>query len=305
MSATINNFKRDNMSDNIDFRVDYSKINVLDVFNDDEIKYPLVLSIPHCGTVFPEEFLKAVRPDVQTLRKNEDIFVYDLLKPAIDEAKITAVKLNLNRAFIDVNRAKVELDPNMFFDYPQEDIGLNQQRSRYGLGIIHKVTADSQPIYAGKISYKEAEERIKNVYDVYHQTLKNLIERTIAKFGFCLVLDCHSMPSKICSIISESPRIDFCLGNLFEQSCPNKISFYVENELVKREYYVSKNRPYSGAFITFNYCEPRKQSYTLQLEINRVIYADENTLEKNVHFQRVSYDLGKVVTQLANFLLDF
>lgn len=305
MSATINNFKRDNMSDNIDFRVDYSKINVLDVFNDDEIKYPLVLSIPHCGTVFPEEFLKAVRPDVQTLRKNEDIFVYDLLKPAIDEAKITAVKLNLNRAFIDVNRAKVELDPNMFFDYPREDIGLNQQRSRYGLGIIHKVTADSQPIYAGKISYKEAEERIKNVYDVYHQTLKNLIERTIAKFGFCLVLDCHSMPSKICSIISESPRIDFCLGNLFEQSCPNKISFYVENELVKREYYVSKNRPYSGAFITFNYCEPRKQSYTLQLEINRVIYADENTLEKNVNFQRVSYDFGKVVTQLANFLLDF
>ena len=293
------------MSDNIDFRVDYSKINVLDVFNDDEIKYPLVLSIPHCGTIFPEEFLKAVRPDVQTLRKNEDIFVYDLLKPAIDEAKITAVKLNLNRAFIDVNRAKVELDPNMFFDYPREDIGLNQQRSRYGLGIIHKVTADSQPIYAGKISYKEAEERIKNVYDVYHQTLKNLIERTIAKFGFCLVLDCHSMPSKICSIISESPRIDFCLGNLFEQSCPNKISFYVENELVKREYYVSKNRPYSGAFITFNYCEPRKQSYTLQLEINRVIYADENTLEKNVNFQRVSYDLGKVVTQLANFLLDF
>ena len=293
------------MSDNIDFRVDYSKINVLDVFNDDEIKYPLVLSIPHCGTVFPEEFLKAVRPDVQALRKNEDIFVYDLLKPAIDEAKITAVKLNLNRAFIDVNRAKVELDPNMFFDYPREDIGLNQQRSRYGLGIIHKVTADSQPIYAGKISYKEAEERIKNVYDVYHQTLKNLIERTIAKFGFCLVLDCHSMPSKICSIISESPRIDFCLGNLFEQSCPNKISFYVENELVKREYYVSKNRPYSGAFITFNYCEPRKQSYTLQLEINRVIYADENTLEKNVNFQRVSYDLGKVVTQLANFLLDF
>ena len=293
------------MSDNIDFRVDYSKINVLDVFNDDEIKYPLVLSIPHCGTVFPEEFLKAVRPDVQTLRKNEDIFVYDLLKPAIDEAKITAVKLNLNRAFIDVNRAKVELDPNMFFDYPREDIGLNQQRSRYGLGIIHKVTADSQPIYAGKISYKEAEERIKNVYDVYHQTLKNLIERTIARFGFCLVLDCHSMPSKICSIISESPRIDFCLGNLFEQSCPNKISFYVENELVKREYYVSKNRPYSGAFITFNYCEPRKQSYTLQLEINRVIYADENTLEKNVNFQRVSYDFGKVVTQLANFLLDF
>lgn len=293
------------MSENLNFRVDYSKIKVLDIFNAEDIKFPLILSIPHCGTVFPQEFLDAVNVDVNTLRKNEDIFVYDLLKQAIDEAQITALKLNLNRAFIDVNRAKVEIDPNMFFDYPREDIGLNQQRSRYGLGIIHKITADSQPIYSGKISYKEAEERIKNVYDVYHHTLKNLIDRAINKFGFCLVLDCHSMPSKICSIISESPRIDYCLGNLFEQSCPNKISFYVENELSKREYYVSKNRPYSGAYITFNYCEPRKQSYTLQLEINREIYADENQLEKNANFQRVSYDLSKVVMQLAHFLLDF
>ena len=293
------------MSENIDFRVDYSKLKVMDEFNADELKYPLVLSIPHCGTVFPEEFLQAVKYDESVLRKNEDIFVYDLLEPAIREAGIAALKLNLNRAFIDVNRAKVEIDPNMFFDYPREDIGLNQQRSRYGLGIIHKVTADSKPIYAGKISYKEAEERIANVYDVYHARLKKLIGRTLDKFGFCLVLDCHSMPSKICSIISESPRIDFCLGNLFEQSCPNKISFFVENELSKREYYVAKNRPYSGAFITFNYCEPRRQSYTLQLEINREIYADEDTLQKNEYFHRVSVDLSEVVTNLANFLLDF
>lgn len=293
------------MSENIDFRVDYSKFKVMDEFNTDELKYPLILSIPHCGTVFPEEFLRAVRHDVMTLRKNEDILVYDLLEPVIRDGGIAAIKLNVSRSFIDVNRAKVELDPNMFFDYPREDIGLNQQRSRYGLGIIHKVTADSQPIYAGRISYREAEERIKNVYDVYHGRLKEVIARTIDKFGFCLVLDCHSMPSKICSIISESPRIDYCLGNLFEQSCPNKISFFVENELAKREYYVAKNRPYSGAYITFNYCEPRKQAHTLQLEINRVIYADENTLEKNSDFQRVSYDLSKVVTNLANFLLDF
>ena len=79
----------------------------------------------------------------------------------------------------------------------------------------------------------------------------------------------------------------------------------MENELVKREYYVSKNRPYSGAFITFNYCEPRKKSYTLQLEINREIYADEKMLEKSSDFQRVRYDLSKVIVNLGNFLLDF
>ncbi len=292
------------MSNNIDFIVDYSKLNIMDEYNTDELKYPLLLSIPHCGTVFPEEFLANILPDVVELRKNEDIFVKDLLEPAIQNG-IPALNMNISRTFIDVNRAKMEIDPNMFYDYPKDDLGLNRHRSRYGLGIIHKVTADSAPIYAGPISYKEVEKRIEKIYDVYHQRLKEIIKEIIAKFGFCLVLDCHSMPSKICSIISESPKISICLGNLFEQSCPNKISFFVENEFSKREYYVSKNRPYSGAFITFNYCEPRKQAYTLQLEINREIYADEKSLSKNDYFQKVSYDISKVITNLANFLLDF
>lgn len=293
------------MSENINFTVDYKNLSLMEEYNTQNLKFPLILSIPHCGTIFPDEFLKAVRPTVAELRKNEDIFVKDLLLPALKDTGVAALCLNISRSFIDVNRAKVELDPNMFYDYPKDDIGLNQQRSRYGLGIIHKVTADSLPIYAGKISYEEASKRIKYIYDDYHARLKSLTTRAIEKFGFCLLLDCHSMPSKICSIISENPRIDICLGNLFEQSCPNKISFYVENELAKREYYVSKNRPYSGAYITFNYCEPRIRSYTLQLEINRQIYANEELLEKNNNFQRVSYDLSKIITNLANFLLDF
>lgn len=293
------------MSNNIDFTVDYSKLNPIEEFNTTELKYPLVLSIPHAGTVFPEEFLKAVIPTVTELRKNEDLFVKDLLMPAIKDHGITALCLNINRSFIDVNRAKLELDPSMFYDYPKDDIGLNRQRARYGLGIVHKLTADSHPIYAKPISYQEVEQRIKKVYDPYHNRLQELIAAITEKFGFCLVLDCHSMPSKICSIISENPRIDICLGNLFEQSCPNKISFFVENELSKREYYVSKNRPYSGAFITFNYCEPRKQSYTLQLEINREIYADEKLLKENTNFQQVRYDLSKIIVNLAHFLLDF
>ena len=292
-------------SKNIDFKVDYKKLEILDEYNTKDIKYPLILSIPHSGTVFPEEFLMAVKPDVRTLRKNEDIFVKELLEPTYKQHNITAISLNIARAFIDVNRAKVEIDPSMFYDYPKDELGLNQQRSRFGLGIIHKVTADSEPIYGGPISYKEAEQRIKKVYDVYHNKLKKLTATAVEKFGFCLVLDCHSMPSKICSIISENPRIDVCLGNLFEQSCPNKISFFVENEFSKREYYVAKNRPYSGAYITFNYCEPRKKIHTLQLEINREIYADESLLQKNNNFQQVSYDVSKVVSNLAEFLLDF
>jgi N-formylglutamate deformylase len=161
------------MTNNIDFSVDYSKLDIMEEYNTDDIKFPMILSIPHSGTVFPDEFLKAVVPDVKTLRKNEDIFVYDLLEPAIKEGGVTAIKLNISRMFIDVNRAKLEVDPGMFYDYPRDELSLNQNRSRYGLGIVHKLTADSLPIYAGPISYKEVEKRIKNVYDVYHSVCKN------------------------------------------------------------------------------------------------------------------------------------
>lgn len=88
------------MSENIDFRVDYNKFKVMDEFNTDELKYPLILSIPHCGTVFPEEFLRAVRHDVMTLRKNEDILVYDLLEPAIRDGESPRLSLTSAAALL-------------------------------------------------------------------------------------------------------------------------------------------------------------------------------------------------------------
>ena len=40
----------------IDFKVDYAKLKIFDEHNVKDIKYPLVLSVPHKGAVFPEEF---------------------------------------------------------------------------------------------------------------------------------------------------------------------------------------------------------------------------------------------------------
>ena len=111
------------MSEHIDFTVDYNKLDILTEFNTKDIKYPLLLSIPHCGTVFPEEFLKNINHDISVLRKNEDIHVKDLLLPAITEGGVTALCLNISRSFIDVNRAKVELDPNMFMIIPKKIYG--------------------------------------------------------------------------------------------------------------------------------------------------------------------------------------
>ena len=44
----------------IDFKVDYSKLNIISEHNTKEPRYPMVLSVPHSGRVFPQEFLDRV-----------------------------------------------------------------------------------------------------------------------------------------------------------------------------------------------------------------------------------------------------
>jgi N-formylglutamate amidohydrolase len=286
------------------FTVNYQNLSVCEEYGKADPSFPLVLSVPHAGKTFPPEFLAATSRTVDELRQNEDLFVDDLVKPLAKDG-LTILSMNIGRAFIDVNRDQIELDPRMFEDFPSDKITIENSRCRFGLGLIHRSAGDNMPIYRKPLSYHEVQQRIVHVYDVYHKHLQQLVAKCTKKFGFCVVLDCHSMPSKICHIVPDCDAMDFCLGDLFSQSCPPQMTAFLHNTLTERGYIVTDNVPYSGAYITFNYCQPRKQNYALQLEINRQSYANEKELTKNDNFQKLSDDLCASIRQFAHFLLDF
>ena len=150
----------------IDFKVDYSRLTVYSEYNTQEMLYPIVLSSPHSGKMFPEEFLAHTRLSEQELRSSEDCFVDELVMPASD-AGIPLIAMNLPRTFVDVSRDKIELDDSMYFNHPSPQTGIGSRRCRVGLGVIHRAVAQTKNIYDGLISYDEVQERIKNVYDVY------------------------------------------------------------------------------------------------------------------------------------------
>ena len=292
------------MSQNhIDFRVDYKKIKVFDEANTDNIAYPLVLSVPHKGQIFPEEFMQATSMSRNELRKNEDAFVDELVMEASNQG-IPMIAMNVARSFIDVNRDKMEIDPTMFYNYPNPEPSMGR-RCRLGLGVIHRITAKNHPIYNGLLDYEEAKERFDKVYDAYHKRLQQLIDKCLQKFGRCFVLDCHSMPSEICSLLQDTQKIDFCLGTLFDQSCPEEMHGFFKKGLEEKDYYVSDNCPYSGAYITFNYCQPRRKIYTMQMEVNRGLYMSERTYKKKACFSDVCSNISQNIISFANFLLDF
>ncbi len=292
------------MSENkLNFKINYSKIKIFDEHNTKDCRFPLVLSVPHSGRVFPQEFLDNVAVDINDLRSNEDPYIDDLVINASNSG-IAMISLNMARAFVDVNRDIIEVDPTMFYNYPNADTIVANKRSKVGLGVFHRITASRSNIYDGLLDYKEASDRIKHVYNQYHRNLQKIIDKIVKKFGFCLVLDCHSMPSKVCSMMQENKQIEFCLGTLFEQSCPASMFEFLTEHLAQK-YNTSIDMPYSGAHISFNYCQPRKNIYTLQLGINRGLYVNEATYQKTDNFQYVSSDVSNAIIDLANFLLDF
>lgn len=293
------------MSDKkLDFRVNYKNLKIFEEFNSKDLRFPVVMSSPHSGRDFPPEFLANTTLSELELRSSEDSFVTEIVKSASD-AGIPLLSMNIPRTFVDVNRDRIELDDKMFFDAPISANSSACRRCRVGLGVIHRIIYPNRNIYDGMLSYEEGMERLKNVYDVYHKRLKQLVDRCVRKFGFCLLIDCHSMPSLICNIMNDEKSLDFCLCTLFDESCPTQVSEFLSLQLEAKKYRVEFNRPYAGAYITFNYCQPRKNIYTLQLEINRSLYMNEKTFTKKHKFQKVSADICQSILALANFLLDF
>lgn len=289
------------MAEELKFEIKYKNMKVFEEYNTEKPSFPLVLSVPHSGTFFPHEFLENVAFDVRTLRRNEDLLVDKLVQGAIDFG-VPTIKANVSRVFIDLNRDRLELDPEMFYNYPEDKDMLFDKHCRVGLGVVHRINFRREPIYKGLLDYHEVEQRLKNVYDVYHSRLRKIVRACVKKFGFCLLLDCHSMPSKICSIIDDRSGIDICLGNLFSQSCPQDISDFFANQFWNKNYNVEFNCPYSGAYITFNYCQPHDKIYTLQLEINRALYANEETLDCGANFALMADDVSSSIVELAQYL---
>lgn len=288
----------------LNFEIDYKKIKIFDEYNTKELLYPIVLSSPHSGLFFPKEFLDNTALKENDLRISEDCYVDELIKTASEQG-IPMIALNTHRTFVDVNRDKIEIDDTMYYDHPAPKPGLGSRRCRVGLGVIHRAVYQNKNIYKGLLSYQEAKERIENVYDVYHKRLKQLVDKCYKKFGTCVLIDCHSMPGRICSIMNEEKPIDLSFGTLFDESCNPEISRYLSKAFEEKGYRVEFNRPYSGGFITFNYCQPRRKIYTIQLEINRALYLEEDVYKKTSNFQRVSKDLEDSFVSLGKFLLDF
>jgi N-formylglutamate amidohydrolase len=224
---------------------------------------PLVLSSPHSGRDYPEEFLAASRLDPLTLRRSEDSFVDEIFAagPSLGAPMLAA---RFPRAYLDVNREAWELDPTMFSDPLPNFVNIRSPRVRMGLGTIARVVASGEEIYARKLRFAEAKRRVENLYHPYHHALRRLVGETENAFGGYLLIDCHSMPSAA-SEAGGQVAADIVLGDCHGAACAAHVIDAARSLLTRRGFSVALNAPYAGGFTTGHYGKPRRGRHALQI----------------------------------------
>ncbi|HHN66557.1 MAG TPA: N-formylglutamate amidohydrolase, partial [Thermopetrobacter sp.] len=175
---------------------------------------PIVFNSPHSGRCYPRDFVARSALPLRTLRLSED-FLVDELFSAAPAAGAWLIAATRPRSWIDLNRDRWELDPALFADTLPERADTGGERVRAGLGVLPRVVADGHEIYAGKLTWREAQARLAASYDPYHALLRRRLEELRARFGAALLIDCHSMPATAVNAMTPlgGRRPDVILGD--------------------------------------------------------------------------------------------
>ena len=236
----------------------------------------LICASPHSGRIYPASMMAASQLDRRTIRRSEDAHVDELIAAAPSFGH-TLIAAEFARAYIDVNREPWELDPAMFEDELPAFAKARTARVAAGLGAIARIVCEGQEIYARKLAFAEAEDRVRSVHAPYHAALTSLIAETKARCGHALLVDWHSMPAAA-AWGRAGEGCDFVLGDRFGAACAPAVTGFVERELTRLGYRVARNAPYAGGYTTEHYGRPGRKVHALQIEINRALYFDEREL---------------------------
>jgi N-formylglutamate amidohydrolase len=262
---------------------------------------PLVCDSPHSGTVYPDDFGYAV--PLALLRQGEDTHV-DALWQAAPDVGATLLAAQFPRVYIDPNRTLADLDPDMLAgDWP-EPLAPGE-KTRLGKGLLWSRLDASTPIYQRKLSVAEVQHRIRAYYTPYHQALWSAVQERHQQFGALWHLNLHSMPNDVYARlgrVSNTPLADFVLGDRDGTTCEPGIMTLIETFLRDHGYTVARNEPYKGVQLIAQVGQPHLRRYSLQIEIRRPVYMNEQTREPNQGFAPLQQALAGLLGELARYV---
>ena len=232
---------------------------------------PIIISIPHVGTAFPEEVIYFYEPAQLKSLDDTDWFL-DQLYAFAPEMGITIIKANYSRWLIDLNR-----DPE---SKPLYDDG------RIITGLTTTIDFVGNPIYkkGAEPSESEINRRLEQYYWPYYKKIQEEIALRRSAFKNVLLWDAHSIREFVPTIRAEKFP-EMILGDADESAAHTTLISSALSDL-SSDYQVNHNDPFKGGHITRYFGRPLKGVHALQLERNKVLYMDDQ--ERNYDVLRAN-----------------
>jgi N-formylglutamate deformylase len=261
----------------------------------------LVLDSPHSGTHYPTDFLHSCERAV--LRRAEDTHVEKLydFAPALGAHWIEA---RFPRSYLDANRNTTEIDVTLLDGTWPGAVETDPKilsKVRLGKGLIWRTTDDGVPIYDRKLTVAEVQARLEQCWRPYHVAVAQAIEAAHQQHGYSIHLNCHSMPAIASSHATDFPgeaHADFVVGDRDGSSASATLSKRICEHLSGLGFSVSYNHPYKGVELVRRYGQPAQHRHSIQLEINRKLYMNEDSLALTAGFEPLKASLRSLLELL-------
>jgi N-formylglutamate deformylase len=254
---------------------------------------PVIFDSPHSGAVYPADFDFAA--PLAVMRRAEDAFVDELFESAPSHGASLLAAL-FPRSYVDPNRHEHDVDPKLLAE-PWPDPVVASDHGRRGLGVVRRLVRSTVPVYDRRLTVAEVQARLSLYHQPYHRELQSMVDAAHAAFGAVWHVNCHSMKSTAKGHL----RADFVLGDRHGTTCEGEFVELVATTLRDLGYSVALNHPFKGAELVARHGDPAAGRHSLQIEINRGLYMDEERIERSVGFAQLQADIDRLIAATTRF----
>jgi len=252
-----------------------------------------IATLPHSGEKIPDlcGWLKGLPEEV--LLRDVDRFVDQLYEPTLIDLQIPYVKTEWNRYVADLNREPGDVD--------QDSVeGAELAPGKMPRGFHWVITTKGETLLKRPLSREDHQALIDMIYTPFHTQIQNLIQSNKLQLQPVWHLDLHSMPS-LGTKEHRDPgelRADIVVSDCLGKSADKKFVDLVICAYVRAGFKVRYNWPYFGGKITEVYGQPERFHHTVQIELNRSLYMNEETKQKVKKFSEVQFKLDQALKMI-------
>ena len=240
---------------------------------------PIIVEVPHAGLQLDAEVLSTLVAPAVAIGRDADLYVDELYADAPDVGA-TLLAARMSRYVCDLNRSEHDVDRDTV-------LGATGRSSPHGL--IWRSTTDNRAAIARPLPKSELDRRLDAYYRPYHDKLDELVRERLDRHGFVILLSGHSMPSRGRDGHDDPgrERADVVPGTRQRTTATAAVIDMAEEVARRFQLGVSHDDPYKGGHTTIRYGRPAAGIHAIQIELNRRLYMDEQSLAKKPNEFRV------------------